>query len=65
MSFFLGSQQRVDEDEIVAMDDPDTITNDENDAIDSGEPDSVHVNGEPHHDGGDDEEDKVNSRIFI
>ena len=47
------------------MDDPDTITNDENDAIDSGEPDSVHVTWIPHHDGGDDEEDKVNSRILI
>ena len=47
------------------MDDPDTITNDENDAIDSGEPYSVPVTEEPHHDGGDDEEDKVNSRIFL
>ena len=47
------------------MDDPDTITNDENDAIDSGEPASVHVTEEPQHDGGDDEEDKVNSRILI
>ena len=46
------------------MDDPDNITNDENDALDSGEPDSVHVTGEPHPDGGDNEEDKVNPRIY-
>ena len=60
---FLGSQAGVDEDEIVATDDPDT--NDENDAIDSGDPDSVLVSREPLHDKGDDEEDKVNSRILI
>lgn len=60
---FLGSQAGVDEDEIVAMDDPDNITNDENDAIDSRDPDSVHVTGEPHHDKGDSEEEKVNPKI--
>ena len=55
--FFSESQVGVDEDEIVAFDDPDT--NDENDAIDSGDPDSVLVSREPLHDKGDDEEDKV------